>query len=234
MNMETTKIKPFFETETGVLYHGDCTRILLDVPECDLLLTDPPYGIGEAAGRNKSRSKKAISKDYGNDSWDNHPPSVIEFELMKMRSKNQIIFGGNYFIECLANSNCWIVWDKKNGDSDFADCELAWTSFPSAVRLIKFRWAGMLQEHGGKSKEKRYHPTQKPVEVFRQILEMYSKKGEAVLDPYAGSGTTALACIKMHRKWVCIEREEKYCEIIKKRVEKALEEPEIFPGFGVE
>lgn len=224
-------MKPYFETDTGVLYHGKCENILPHLPVYDLLLTDPPYGIGEAAGKNKSRSKIAIAKDYGNDSWDNQPPSDIEFELMKMRSKNQIIFGGNYFVENLTNSSCWIVWDKKNGQSDFADCELAWTSFKTATRLIAFRWAGMLQEHGGKAKEKRYHPTQKPVGLFAQILQMYSFPGQTILDCYAGSGTTALAGMRTSRKWVLIEEREKYCEIIQMRVEKELRQPELFPGF---
>jgi DNA modification methylase len=226
-------IKPYFETESGILYHGKCEDILPCMPPYDLLLTDPPYGVdigNQSQGKGGGVAKK---NDYGENNWDSKPPSDIEFELMKMKSKNQIIFGGNYFVEHLSNSSCWIVWDKKNGNSDFADCELAWTSFDSAVRKIDYRWAGMLQEYGGKAKEKRYHPTQKPVGLFTRILEMYSEKGQTILDCYGGSGTTALACIKMDRKWVLIEQEEKYCEIIKYRIEKALEQKELFPGFGI-
>jgi DNA modification methylase len=222
---------PYFETESGKLYHGKCEDILPHLPVYDLLLTDPPYGIGI---KNKVGGKNlAESKDYGDHNrWDEKPPSPEVFALMFGRSKEQIIFGGNYFIECLTNSSCWIVWDKDNS-GNFADCELAWTSFKSAVRKIKFRWNGMLQEYGGKAKEKRYHPTQKPVNLFTQILEMYSEKGQTVLDCYAGSGTTALACMKMSRNWALIEEQEKYCEVIQQRIEKVLRQPEMFPGFGV-
>ena len=224
-------MKPYFETETGKLYHGKCEDILPHLPMYDLLLTDPPYGIG--IKNTVGGDNMANVTNYGDHNrWDDIPPSDIEFKLMKKSSKNQIIFGGNYFVEHLFNSSCWIVWDKDNS-GNFADCELAWTSFSSAVRKIKFRWNGMLQEYGGKAKEKRYHPTQKPVGLFTRILEMYSEKGQTVIDCYAGSGTTALACIKMARNWVLIEQEEKYCEIIKSRVEKELKQIEMFPGFGV-
>ena len=210
---------------------GDCLEEMRQFPDkyFDLCLTDPPYGIGEAAGKNQSRSKafgskthaahntrKTVipSKDYGNAAWDNKPPSEELFDELFRVSKNQIIFGGNYF--CLPPSPCWIVWDKDNS-GDFADCELAWTSFPTAVRKIKFRWNGMLQEDM-KHKETRYHPTQKPVKLFVDILEKYSKPGDTVLDPFLGSGTTAIACLKTDRRYVGIEKEPEYCEIARKRV----------------
>ena len=147
---------------------------------------------------------------------DSHAPGNQYFEEIFRVSRNQIIFGGNYFIEHLYNSACWIVWDKDNS-GNFADCELAWTSFKTAVRKFKFRWNGMLQEDM-KNKEFRYHPTQKPIPLFNWILKNYSSEGQTILDPFAGSGTTALACIKTNRNYICIEKEPKYIDIINKRI----------------
>jgi site-specific DNA-methyltransferase (adenine-specific) len=218
--------------QVDIIIQGDALTELRKLPDesFDLCLTDPPYGIGEAAGKNDSRSKAFGSKSfgpkntkktvvpatkYGNATWDDAPPSPEVFAEIFRVSKNQIIFGGNYF--GLPASPCWLVWDKDNGDSDFADCELAWTSFKSAVRKFKYRWNGMLQEDM-KHKEKRYHPTQKPVKLFMQIIEKYSKPGDLILDPYLGSGTTAIAAQKTGRKCVGIEREAVYVEIARKRI----------------
>ena len=212
-------MKSYYENENGKLYCGDCEDIMPELEKVDLVLTDPPYGIGEAAGKNKSRSKIAKAKDYGNKTWDNKPPSKECFEILLKAAEHHIIFGGNYFIEHLQPSPCWIVWDKDN-TGDFADCELAWTNFKTAVRKFKYRWNGMLQENSGKHKEKRYHPTQKPVGLFKQILLKYSEEGQTILDPFAGVGTTGLACEDLgKRKYILIEQEEKYCEITAMRLE---------------
>jgi site-specific DNA-methyltransferase (adenine-specific) len=147
------------------------------------------------------------------------PPSKEIFTEIFRISKNQIIFGGNYFIEYLKNGPCWLVWDKDNS-GNFADCELAWTSFDTAVRKFTWRWNGMLQQDM-KHKEKRYHPTQKPIPLFEQILRMYSKPTDLILDPFLGSGTTAIACEQLGRKWIGIEKEPKYCEIARERIKQA-------------
>ena len=145
------------------LIHGDCREVLPGLPKHDLLLTDPPYGIGEAAGKNRSRGKLAISRDYGNESWDNDPPSTAVIEIMCTLTTWQIIFGGNYYN--LPPTPCWLIWDKDNGQTDFADCEMAWTNMPKAMRLLRWRWQGMLQQDMA-NKEIREHPTQKPVAVM--------------------------------------------------------------------
>jgi DNA modification methylase len=199
---------------------GDCLEVMSQLQEkFDLCLTDAPYGIGEAAGKNKSRGKLGIAKDYGNLSWDNKIPSKVIFEWIFRLSENQIIFGGNYFIEYLKNSPCWLVWDKDNS-GNFADAELIYTSFKTAVRIFKFRWNGMLQQDM-KHKEKRYHPTQKPIRLIENILSKYSEPEQSIIDPFLGSGTTAVACENLGRRWVGIEREEKYCEIAARRIEEA-------------
>ena len=200
---------------------GDCLEVMRGLPDkcVDLVLTDPPYGIGEAKGKNKTRGKLAKAKDYGVDDWDDRIPERGVFDEIRRVSKHAIIFGGNYFAEYLANSPCWLVWDKDNS-GDFADCELAWTNFHTAVRKFTFRWNGMLQGDM-KEKETRYHPTQKPVKLFRQILDSYSNPGDIILDPFLGSGTTAVACVETGRHFIGIELEEKYCEIARRRVAEA-------------
>ena len=214
---------PYYETELGKLYHGDCLEIMPELEPVYLVLTDPPYGIGENNNKNLSRVKLAKPRDYGPADWDKKPPPPYYFELIRIISKNQIIFGGNYFIEWLKNSPCWIVWDKDN-TGDFADCELAWTSFNSAVRKIKWRWNGFLKE----VPEKRYHLTQKPLGLIQRILDMYSSQDDLVLDTHLGSGTTAIACERLKRKWIGIEIEEKYCEISARRIEAERKQLKLF------
>lgn len=211
MNLPPPKLKPYYKDNWVTIYHGDNRIISKSIGRFDLMLTDPPYGLNEAAGKNKSRGKLAISKDYGNDDWDNNPPSDNELYSLIEKSNNSVIFGGNYFN--LPPSPCWFVWDKDNGESDFADCELAWTNLNCAVRRIKWMWAGMLQQDM-KNKDVRVHPTQKPVGVMQWCIEKSIKaigKVEFIFDPYGGSGTTCRAAKNLKIKSVMIEREEKYC-----------------------
>ena len=136
---------------------------------------------------------------------------------IKSISKNQIIFGGNYYASILGDSSCWIVWDKDNGKTDFADCELAWTSFKTAVRKFKWRWQGMLQEDMA-NKEKRLHPTQKPLPLMKWIVEKYSKPGDLIIDPFSGSFTTSVGCKQLGRKYIGVEISKEYCEIAVQRL----------------
>ena len=208
-------MKPYYQDKWVTIYYGDCREILpqLDV-KVDLVLTDPPYGIGEARGKNKSRSNLAKARDFGVANWDNKPVPSSLIDYIRDTAKHSIIFGGNYYL--LPPSPCWIVWDKDNGDDDFADCELAWSNFNSAVRKYTWRWQGMLQESCS-PKEYRYHPTQKPSGLFSLILADYSKIGDTILDPFLGSGTTCFCAKKLNRYSIGIEIEEKYCEIAARR-----------------
>jgi site-specific DNA-methyltransferase (adenine-specific) len=125
-------------------------------------------------------------------------------------SKNQIIFGANHFISKIPfDSSCWIVWDKDNGATDFADCELAWTSFKTAVRMYSFKWNGMLQEDM-KNKEIRNHPTQKPVKLYEWLLMKYAKQGDKILNTHLGSGSIAIACHEEKFDLVACEKDTKY------------------------
>ena len=212
-------MEAYYKTDLTTIYNSSHLEILKTYPDnhFDLLFTDPPYGIGESGKKNHSRSKLATTTKFEDFEWDNEIPTEEEFKEMLRVSKKAIIFGGNYFVEYLHNSPCWIVWDKNNGKTDFADCELAWTNFNTAVRKYKFTWQGMLQEDM-KFKEKRYHPTQKPLKLYSMILSDYNKEKGLVLDCYAGSFTTAIACEQLGIKNICIEREQKYCDIGVKRL----------------
>ncbi len=198
---------------------GDCIEVMEDWPDncVDLVLTDPPYGIGESNQHNASRGKWADPTDYGNYVWDKNKISDKHIYETCRVGQNQVIFGGNYYGKVLGDTNCYIVWDKDNGQSDFADCELAWTSFKSAVRLIKWKWQGMLQE-AGHPKDYRQHPTQKPLGVMKWILGRYSRPNDLILDPFCGSGTTCVAAKMLGRRYIGIDISEEYCEIARMRL----------------
>ena len=207
----------------------DCIDFLKNCPDnyFDLCCCDPPYGIGEAKKNNASRSKLAIAKDYGKKEWDNEIPKKEIFDEIFRVSKNQIIFGGNYFVEYLKNSSCWIVWDKNNGNNDFADCELAWTNFKSAVRKYKWTWNGMLQEDM-KNKDIRIHPTQKPLKLFEMILRDYSNENDLILDCFSGSGSLAIAAYNTRRNFICIERDTDYYNASVERLKIAQSQLKLF------
>jgi site-specific DNA-methyltransferase (adenine-specific) len=208
---------------------GDCLDIMREMPDkcVDLVLTDPPYGIGESNERNATRGKVCRPTDYGHYTWDSKRIPSEYFDEIRRISQNQIIFGGNYYGSILGDTSCYIVWDKDNGENDFADCELAWTSFKTAVRKFKYRWNGMLQENM-RDKEKRIHPTQKPVALFEWILRLYSKPGDIILDPFLGSGTTVAACINLERQYIGIEINPDYVLASQQRIKKATEQRRLF------
>ena len=202
-------------------YNMDCMQGMKEFPDkyFDLAIVDPPYGIGENGDKNHTRCKLAKAKNYkafsGNDI---EPPSKEYFDELFRVSKNQIIWGANHFISKIPyDSSCWIVWDKDN-TGDFADCELAWTSFDSAVRKFKYRWNGMLQENM-KNKEIRIHPTQKPVALYEWILSRYAKDGDIILDTHAGSASSLIACYNTNHKFVGFELDEYYYKVSKQRLD---------------
>lgn len=209
----------------GKITCADCMDILKQLPDkcIDLVLTDPPYGIGYDVACEKNNGKlfgtaKAIRNTYTKTNWDNKIPEKEVFNEIIRVSKNQIIFGGNYFANMLPNSKCWLVWDKHINGA-WADCELAWTSFDKPVKKYDYLWNGMLQEDM-KNKEKRFHPTQKPVGLFSKILNDYSNENDLVLDCFSGSGTTAVACHNLKRRFICIEKDKEYYEKSCERLER--------------
>jgi len=212
------------------LYNQDCMEALklMKDDQFDLALVDPPYGIGESGKTNKSRGKLATAKDYGNKKWDRSAPPKEFFDELRRVSKNQIVFGANHFISKLPyDSSCWIVWDKNNGKTDFADSELAWTSFKTAVRNFKFTWQGMIQEDM-KNKQKRIHPTEKPYELYQWLLQNYAKEGDTILDTHGGSMSSVLACINLGFDMTCYEIDSEYYEAGKERILKHMAQLDLF------
>lgn len=200
--------------ESYTLYLGDCLDIMPTLGNVDAVVSDPPYGIGESSNNNSSRGKLAIAKDYGRKSWDNSTADK-EIELAVKISDHQIIFGGNYYR--LPPSSCWLVWDKENGASDFADIEMAWTNLKKAARLKRYLWNGMLRANGEKRGD---HPTQKPIGIMEWCLS-FIPDSQIILDPFMGSGTTGVACARSGRKFIGIEKDPEYFEIACQRVQNA-------------
>jgi site-specific DNA-methyltransferase (adenine-specific) len=194
----------------------------------DLSIVDPPYGIGEDGAKNHSRGKAAKAKKYTPKSWDTFSPLHGYFKELKRVSKNQIIFGANHFIEKIpnANSSCWIVWNKLN-TGDFADCELAYTSFNSAVRKFDFMWNGMLQGDM-KNKETRIHPTQKPVALYKWLLDKYAKPNDKILDTHLGSGSIAIACHDYGFELTACELDREYYDKAIKRIKNHTAQTKLF------
>ena len=201
------------------LWQGDCLELMKDIPDgsVDLVLTDPPYRKKADKGTNGFGAAK--NRRYGG-GWDSKRPSKDVFDEMLRIGKNVIIFGGNYFADILPPSNHWIFWDKK-GDiafqNPFADGELIYTTFKKPIKRIVFKQQGFITD----SKDKRYHPTQKPSELVEMLIKEYSKEGDTILDCFMGSGTTGVACVNTNRNFIGIELDEGYFNIAKKRIEEA-------------
>lgn len=192
--------------ELNQYYNMDNTNGMQEFPDkfFELAIVDCPYGTGEDGSKNHTRTKLSTAKDY-TPVQNNRVPGNEFFEELFRVSKNQIIWGANHFISKVPiDSSCWIVWDKVNGKNDFADCELAWTSFNSATRIFRYMWQGMNQGksiseghimQGDKSKnEKRIHIHQKPIPLYIWTLQNYAKQGWNILDTNVGSASSLIAC----------------------------------------
>jgi len=194
---------------------GDCLDIIRDIPNKSVItITDPPYGKKADKGTNGFGATK--NRRYAGE-WDTFIPPQEYFNEIFRISRHVIIFGGNYFAHLLPPSKCWLVWDKK-GDiafqNPFADCELIYTSFTKPIKKYTFKQQGFITD----SKDERFHPTQKPSELLQTIILDWTQENDIILDPFIGSGTTAIACIKTKRNYIGIEKDEKYCEIARKRL----------------
>lgn len=225
------------------LLNCDCLEFLKSSADksFDLAILDTPYGIGEDGSRNESRSKKTNfgakntrgtivkAKNYKSFSGkDKEAPPAEYWEQVFRVSKNQIVFGANHFISKIPfDSPSWIVWDKVNGESDFADCELAWTSFKTAVRKFEFRWSGMLQGDMA-NKEHRIHPTQKPVALYKWLLKNYAKEGDKIFDSHGGSMSSVIACMEMGYSITCCEMDKDYFNQAVKRIDSYKSQQKIF------
>ena len=206
------------------LIHGDCLEEMPKLSGIDAVITDPPYGIGEDGGlkaryRKGDGRTKGIEK-YKHKCWDAKRPSKECFDLMRSISDVQVIWGGNYFADLLPPTMGWLYWRKMMG-GDFSDGELAWTSEQKALREFTIHpFTGL---RGGKDRQ---HPTQKPVALMEWCILKLTKEGDTILDPFMGSGTTGVACIRTNRNFIGIEKDPDYFEIAKKRIAAA--QPALF------
>ena len=193
---------PYHESDGVTLYHGDCREILPQLGRFDLLLTDPPYGIGIAAN--------PVRQAHSKQCWDDKPVSLDLLLACIATCENSIVWGGNYF--ALPPSRKFLVWDKQQPESfSLAMCEQAWCSFDGNAKLYARRVVGYHKQH----------PTQKPVELMRWCMS-FAPDAKTILDPFAGSGTTLLAAKLEGRKAVGIEISEEYCEIAANRLRQRL------------
>lgn len=207
---------PYYQDESCTIYHGDCLEIL-PLLSCDLVLTDPPYGIAHPTDY-KSRKRAALAecRDYAPVHGDGEPYDPRPILAL---GKPTLLFGGNYFAERLPASSGWVVWDKERpADLDQATAEIAWTNFVKGVRVFRYLWNGMIRA----GDERLEHPTMKPAALWRWVLGLRWTPPGVVLDPYMGSGTTIRAAKDLGRKAIGIEIEEKYCEIAAKRLAQAV------------
>lgn len=203
---------------------------LLAGENATLLLTDPPYGISVVqnrkvggggalhfGGKQGKRVESSVYIPVAND--DTTDTARLNYSVAQNYTENQIIFGGNYFTDFLPPSRCWIVWDKQN-TGNFADAELAWTSFDKGVRLYHFLWNGLCRAGSREIEGKtRVHPTQKPVGLIADILKDFSSENDSILDCFGGSGSTLMACEQTGRKCYIAELDPHYCDVIINRWE---------------
>ena len=205
------------------LINADCLDIMRDLKDnsFSLAIVDPPYGIGASdyqRGGTQHGNSLARCKVYDKKQWDFYPPPSDYFTELRRISKNQIIWGANHFISRMPlDASCWVVWDKDNGTNNYADCELAWTSFDCAVRKFKYRWHGMLQENM-KDKEERIHPTQKPVALYKWLLSKFANPGDTIIDTHLGSGSICIAAHDLGFKMLGIELDTQYYQMAKQRL----------------
>lgn len=223
--------EPVVIPPTNSFENIDCMEMLRKCPpkHFDLAIVDPPYGIGMGKVAKWTTSKKCLAEpnNYKTGDWDASPPPPEYFEELFRVSKNQIIWGGNFYE--LGKTSCWVVWDKENDGTYTADFEMAWTSFNKATRIFRYMWRGFLQ---GGEREEKIHIAQKPVALYRWLLKNYAASGDLILDTHVGSGSSIIACIEGGFNYYGCEIDKDYYEAAKKRIGRAFRKYEL--EFGNE
>ncbi len=210
-----------------LLYLGDCREILPLLPRVDAVVTDPPYGIGAAngaaiGGTDASGRYKRKPRQYDG-VWDEERPDAVVFAAIVSAARVHIIWGGQYFSDVLPIGGRWLFWDKLNSMPSYSDGEMAWTTV-AGVSVKKFTQcaSGLAANRDG-----REHPTQKPLALMKWCLD-FIPDARTIIDPFMGSGTTGVACVKRGRRFTGIEREPKYFDIACRRIDEAMQ------GWGEE
>jgi site-specific DNA-methyltransferase (adenine-specific) len=197
----------------------------------DLAIVDPPYGINIQKMNYTQNTKGGVAKRNNYSSitdWDSNIPKQEYFNELFRVSNNQIIWGGNYFNLPLTKS--WIIWDKKTEDkysNDFADCEMAWNSFDKPAKIVRYLWSGMLQPDM-KEKQKRIHPTEKPYQLYKWLLDKYAKEGDKILDTHLGSGSIAIACHDYKFNLTACELDKEYYDKAMQRINNHMAQQKLF------
>ena len=200
-------------------YNMDCMVGMKQFPDkyFELAIVDPPYGLGQSVVNSGGRFKRYENK---NGNWDNKTPDATYFKELFRVSKNQIVWGGNYFIDKLSPTKCFLIWDKKQPqDISFASCEMAWTSFDSVAKTF---YQSPMQD------KFRFHPTQKPVALYEWLLNNYAKKGDKILDTHVGSASSLIACYNLGFDYVGFELDKDYYRLASKRLEDVKAQVSIF------
>jgi site-specific DNA-methyltransferase (adenine-specific) len=226
--------------ELNRIYCMDCLEGMrqMDDKSVDLVITDPPYGINvdknsnSVWGNRENKRKdptwlKFKPKEYLEIGWDEKSPRKEYFDEILRISKNQIIWGGIYFADILPKSPSWIIWDKKQTMPSLSKCELAWCSIGSHLEVFYYLWSGYAKEEP----EERVHPTQKPIKLFEWIIKNYAKEGDIICDPFFGSGSCLVACIRMGHQFIGFEKERTYFDAAQLRIKRAQEQGKISGWF---
>jgi len=203
----------------ATLYQGDCLEILPALGNVDAVVTDPPYGLGDWNNRG-TNAKRPFDSDV-TQQWDVRITQV-HIDAMRAAARHLVIWGGNYFCGMLPATKQMFVWNKGIRNMHFNDCEVAWCS--------QFREACRVFDYSPSAAEAKEHPTQKPVALMKWCIEKLPPNANTILDPFMGSGTTGVACAKLGRKFIGIEREPKYFDIACKRIEDAYRQGDMFVG----
>lgn len=200
-------MKPYYQDQSVTIYHGDCRQIVPQLGSFDLLLTDPPYGIGMDGGNVGYKGANNFDKKQ----WDRKPPDALLLQGLMITAQKAVFWGGNYMT--LPPSRQWLVWDKGAGfkGRTYAEAELAWTSFDANVRVFSYDPLARGDYKG------KLHPTQKPLEVIKWCINLAGDV-QTILDPFAGSGTTGRAAKDLGKQAVLVEMDEQYCEIAAQRM----------------
>jgi len=205
--------------------------VMRGLDRVDAVITDPPYGMDlNTDYANRQRTSLAQCNDFRKIVGDDKPFDPVPFLDFKVVA----LFGANWYADKLPISGAWIVWDKLDGlksdrdigFNDNSDCELIWTNNGKATRIIKHRWMGAMK--GSEQKDRRIHPTQKPVVLMKKIIKHLTEEGDTIFDPFMGSGTTGVACAQLGRKFIGIEIDEEYYKIAEKRIELAYAQKVMF------
>ena len=188
----------------------------------DLAIVDPPYGIGISGQKEQKNRKKSDRKYHKEKCWDNAIPTKDYFKQLFRVSKNQIIWGANYFVEHLnKGTKGWVVWDKAQYGLTMSDCELAYSSFQKPTRVYIKNRAVLISQNT-------IHPTEKPIKLYEWLLMNYAKEGDKILDTHLGSGSIAIACHNLGYELTACELDKEYFDAAMKRIERHKQQLSIF------